>query len=192
MECCPGESIYARHNGTPRLMPHAETDDLYRTAVHEAGHAVFARALGIEAGGLTIVPEIEASCAGFCEIAPPWLTYEKWDERGRYREMRTVHIGLALVFMGGVAAEAAVLGSIGEGANDDGRRLREMLEEIAADVTGQSRVAHRLQRQAKRIAERHQAPIERVAAALIAAKTLSKDQADDLYRGAGRGEGSPE
>jgi hypothetical protein len=63
------------------------TSDLHRTAVHEAGHAVCAFLLSVEAGAVTIEPN--GDNAGLCEVIPCYhprrklMTIEKHSIAGR-------------------------------------------------------------------------------------------------------------
>jgi hypothetical protein len=67
--------------------------DVLHTAVHEAGHAVIGRVLDMDCGPVTIVPDDDS--AGHSITFDPWVTYERWEERGKSRgdDMHSIYIG---------------------------------------------------------------------------------------------------
>src|SRR5262245_12701176 len=94
-------------------------DSLLHTAVHEAGHGVIGRMLGMACGQVTIVPDHDS--AGHSITFDPWTTYELWEERGKYRgnEMHSIYVGRILTLMAGAEAERKLLGRCNGGEDDD-------------------------------------------------------------------------
>src|SRR5262245_52229508 len=93
--------------------------DVLHTAVHEAGHAVIGRVLGMDCGPVTIVPDDDS--AGHSVTFDPWVTYERWEERGKSRgdDMHSIYIGRILTLMAGAEAERELLGTchVGDGSD---------------------------------------------------------------------------
>jgi hypothetical protein len=72
--------------------PPGAVKDLRRTAWHEAGHAVAARALGFEVEYVTITPGDAGT--GACKIRPPeWLAAKRLTE-DHWAEIETVGAAL--------------------------------------------------------------------------------------------------
>ena len=59
-------------------------NQLRRTAIHEAGHAVIGRVLGLTCGEVTIVPDWEKLTAGYAITLVERSTSD-WQARGRWR-----------------------------------------------------------------------------------------------------------
>ncbi len=82
---------------------------LNATAVHEAGHAVIGRVLGMELGEVTI--EADHDSSGHAIFGDPCDTWEAWQKRGRYRSVSTVLVGRIIASLAGALAEIEVIGS---------------------------------------------------------------------------------
>src|SRR5580704_2363525 len=82
----------------------------YHVAVHEAGHAVIGRGLGLVSGGASII-ENEYS-RGRSEIYHPNVTRGAWDEQGKCRHPRLAVHGAILATMAGEEAETVILGTV--------------------------------------------------------------------------------
>jgi hypothetical protein len=65
--------------------------DLYHTAVHEAGHAIIARVLGMTCGDVSI--EADHDSAGHSITADPHVTAGHWERHGNFRDMASVFRG---------------------------------------------------------------------------------------------------
>src|SRR6266446_6649808 len=50
------------------------------TAIHEAGHAVIGRVLGLTCDSATIIPNEDEREAGHALIADPWKTHSDWEQ----------------------------------------------------------------------------------------------------------------
>src|SRR5579864_7504080 len=94
-------------------------EETYGTAIHEAGHAVIARALGLGCGRVTIRPNLRARTGGFAIIEDTWDTIEAWSRRGRYRDIATALRARILALMAGRAAEEELIGHCPGGDDDD-------------------------------------------------------------------------
>jgi ATP-dependent Zn protease len=101
------------------------------TAVHEAGHAVIGRVLGMVCGHATIVPDDDS--LGHSIAADPWMIAHAWEQRGKYRDMSSVFRGRILGFMAGAEAEAEILHRTAIGDGDDRYQIGLMLYELSAD-----------------------------------------------------------
>jgi ATP-dependent Zn protease len=157
-------------------------DDLLHTAVHEAGHAVIGRVLGMACGPATIVPDDDSE--GHSITFDPWVTYECWEERGKSRgdDMHSIYIGRILTLMAGAEAERELLGTCNGG---DGSDL-DQIERAAVSSDGFSshdewkRYEPRMRRQVRRLVRKYRAKIEPVAQALIEREILSSEEVDQL------------
>jgi hypothetical protein len=85
-------------------MTEPPSQDRRPTAIHEAGHAVVGRVLGMYCGSATIVANEKRDTAGHVIIADPWATYEAWEARGKYRNITSACRGLVLTCMAGAIA----------------------------------------------------------------------------------------
>ena len=99
-----------------------------RIAIHEAGHAVIGRVLGIECGGATI--EQDTDSAGHGITYDPHRIWYAWEQVGRYRDFSTVMRGRVMTFMAGREAEKECLGRAYGGDGDDRRQIAFMLDDL--------------------------------------------------------------
>jgi len=158
-----------------------ENDAIHR-AYHEAGHAVIGRVLGMACGPVTIVPDDDS--AGHSITFDPWVTYERWEERGKSRgdDMHSIYIGRILTIMAGPEAERELLGTCPDG---DGSDL-DQIDDAAMSSDGFSshdewkRFEPRMRRQVRRLVRKHRAKIELVAQNLLESEILSGEAADQL------------
>ena len=63
--------------------PALPENDPHATAIHEAGHAVIGRVLGLTCGHATIVADDDS--AGHQIIADQWVIWQHWEDRQKYR-----------------------------------------------------------------------------------------------------------
>ncbi len=144
------------------------TSDLHRTAVHEAGHAVCAFLLGVEAGAVTIEPN--GDNAGLCEVIPCY------HPRRKYKHAAT----MAMVYLAGAVAELLAFNDgvddeIIAGGCDDFRKMK-----ACCRAMGLSEIQTiRCQKQAARKVTRmlkyppHAKAVESLAITLLVKTTLS-------------------
>lgn len=67
------------------MMQHRRRDNRRHTAVHEAGHAVVGRVLGLDCGVVSIEINRTDREAGHAIIADPSVTLSGWERIGRFR-----------------------------------------------------------------------------------------------------------
>ena len=134
----------------------------WRTAIHEAGHAVIASRLNV-CGRVTIVPDLSKGYNGRCGIP---FNEEK--------------IGCFIAaMMAGALAEEEFFGEL---AGDDCRDRRDMSYIISAARYHRKGFdcLPRLRPACRRLVRRHRAAIERVAEALLQRGTLEPNEDDEL------------
>jgi ATP-dependent Zn protease len=157
-------------------------NDPWHTAIHEAGHAVFARVLRIRCGEVTIEPNEAEGYAGYSHTGDPWDTVGDWERIGRYRDrdVEQAYRGRILTLMAGEEAEIEILGSAQSIAEDDRRWIERMAETRYAFSSDEEweRYKPRMRRQTRRLVRKHRDKIERVATALLQCKSL---QSDEIY-----------
>ena len=148
---------------TPRTDPR-------HTATHEAGHAVIARVLTLMCGGASIRPVGN----GRAMIHGPFECEGEWIGRAKWRSGGAVYRARIIAFMAGTEAEIELLGAT-QGADDEDRcQIALMAKELySCDLD-------RLRMMTRMLVRRHGDRIERVAAALLAEKELSREQVDEL------------
>jgi len=169
------------------------------TAIHEAGHAVVGRVLGMVCGDATIVPDCEKGEAGYSIICDPWataskysldtLSEEEWlraDDTGiwpiKVRDSRLAFRGRILTCMAGAEAEKELLGYYVGGDGDDRRDINIVVDSGHAEIPDWPRYEARARRQVRRLVRKHRRKIERVAAALQRRTTLTAEQIDRLMQ----------
>ena len=161
-----------------------EANDPHHSVTHEAGHAVIARVLTLACGGATVVPDYDAGEAGYSITADPWACVSEWEKRGKVRDnFDAVFHARIIAFMAGAEAEQVLLGATQGGDGDDRDQIELMAVELMAVQLGDgswSRIEPRLRAMTRMLVRRHRARIERVAAALLERKTLSREELDRL------------
>lgn len=156
------------------------------TAIHEAGHAVIGRVLGMLCGGATIVRSPEEGEAGHAITEDPYGTLDYWGATLRkYRadEMRSIICGRIITVMAGAEAEAEILGKCRGGDGNDRRQITQMTETHYFPIERLeewSRWEPRMRRQTRRLVRRHRATIQRVADNLKKRKTLTAEEIDAI------------
>ena len=154
----------------------------WRTAIHEAGHAVIGRALGLRCGLATIVPNEAEGEAGHAINDSQWLTLEAWEKLGLAREVRHAVRGRIMAFMAGAEAEIVFFGNCAGGDSDDRVKIEEMAESSDSYLSREDWecLEPRMRRQVHRLVKNHRARIERVASALMERETLPSAEIDRL------------
>ena len=100
---------------------------LWRTACHEAGHAVVGRALGQACGPTTIEHDWEWSETFHGITADPWTTISAWGAIGRRRHYDTIMHGRIMAYMAGAEAEEVLVGDFAGSDGEDRRQIALML-----------------------------------------------------------------
>lgn len=154
-------------------------DDRRSTAIHEAGHAVIGRVLGIPFGGATIEADEDSDGHSICpdqyEIA------QAWDDAGIYhRGMTSVYRARILAWMAGAEAERECLGAPSLGDGDDRRWIDIMLEELLPAGADTAKAERRLRQACWQLVRRHRSTIERVAALLIERVHMTANEIDEV------------
>lgn len=155
-------------------------------AIHEAGHAVIGRVLGLSCGKVTVEPEpprraiwsesgelIVAHKDGPDAHAEIWRRWSPWDS-GTQKQLDQAYVVMTLA---GAEAERVLCGTVEPGI--DAGDLR-----IATRVIGNNpeRLA-KLRRKANALVRKHAVDIEKVATALLERGTLYDLQVSRLLLG---------
>lgn len=147
------------------------------TAIHEAGHAVIGRVLGIPCGEASILADEDSS--GHSITGDVWATLSAWESRGKFRDVRSSYLARIVTYMAGAEATTEILGLAMEEAGDeeDERQISLMLD----DVGGYSE--ERVRAATRHLVRRHRGKIEEVASILEAASTLPASLLDEIVSG---------
>ena len=159
--------------------------EVTRTAVHEAGHAVVGRGLGLLCGQATCVPDVDEGEAGHAITANPWEIWAAWKRQERYRPFESVVRRRIMMAMAGREAEIEILGlATLDGDGDDRHWIGCMMDELLgmANDAAWDRTEARLRRATRAMVRRHRAKIVAVAEALFARGTLTGDEIDTLVQ----------
>jgi hypothetical protein len=150
-------------------------NDRNHIAIHEAGHAVIRRVLGLKCGSVTIAADHDS--AGHSIIGDTWEIIGDWERRGRFRDARTAARGRIIALMAGAEAEAVILGSCEGGDLEDRYQIRLMVGSDDSDLLGArwDRYEPRMRRQTRRLFRKHQAKIKRLAGALLVQNKAFRD-----------------
>src|SRR5262245_49391183 len=129
------------------------------TAIHEAGHAVIGRVLGLTCGPATIIPNEQENEAGHAILEDPWLTYADWEARGKRRgdEMNSILFGRVLALMAGAEAERVILGCCRGGDGNDRYDINSIVysDDSNFSVDTWDKVEPRLRSHARALVRRH-------------------------------------
>ena len=151
------------------------------TAIHEAGHAVIGRVLGMVCGGATI--EQDSDSAGHAIVGPPYATLEAWLDQGKFRELASVFVGRTLTLMAGREAEDECLGHCQGGDGGDLDEIGVMWPYLPCVIEDDDLYEGRLRARTRGLVRRHRRVIERVAAELMVGNTLSASAIDAIVYG---------
>lgn len=158
----------------------------FATAIHEAGHAVIARALGLSCGAATILPNEDEGEAGHAEIDDPWRTAFDWEHRGRYRDCRLAFRGRILASMAGAEGETVLLGRCAVGDGFDRTEIAELADSADTKFTDAEwqRREPRMRAMCRMLVWRHRAAIAQVASALVQRGSLTGPEIDEIWTAA--------
>jgi len=172
----------------PAPEAHADVvNDPRHTAVHEAGHAVIGRKLGLHMGQTTAVQENDS--AGHSLVGEPYATLDRWWREARHhREFGSVVRARVMMLMAGAEAEIAILGQMQvvddmTGDGEDRREIERVMESHPGDPAGDTDRLIRMRRATRRLVLRHRADIERVTAELYRLGTISGTDLDLMVPG---------
>jgi len=160
-----------------------KTNQLYYTAIHEAGHAVVTWQLGLQVTKITIRPDNQEGTFGSCQNKP----IGKWFQPdvgvllvddSHWRMLRRA-INEATIFLAGMEAEARVRGRRNlTGASSDMRNATELCQYFADDYGPETNaMAEWLRIRARGIVNRNWESVEALANALLELKTLKGKEA---------------
>jgi hypothetical protein len=154
----------------------------WHTAIHEAGHAVIGRVLGMACGQVTIVPKLSEKTAGVATTHDQWATEAAWKKRGKYRDLSSVWRGRIMTFMAAAEAEIVCIGRYRGGDGEDRYQIALMMEEIPVPNEDWQSYERRLRAKTRALVRRHRHKIEHVAKALLERRTISGRDIDWLLR----------
>jgi hypothetical protein len=143
--------------------------------IHEAGHAIIARVLGVPAGRTSI--ESNDRGAGFAEVAEPEECLQAWKAQGRTRPSHFAIDAAIIISLAGVVAERYFFS--GQDTGGHGLDLSDVDRYLPIDPGGLYQ--HRLERMTWMLIRRHRSRIELLAAMLRARRTLSGPEIDRVY-----------
>ncbi len=162
-------------------MTRKRKDVRLHTAIHEAGHAVIGRVLGLPCGEVTIIGESEHEL-GHAIVDDPIHTWERGDGSRRALVEKS-----CISLYAGAEAERVLLGNAGDHVGDGpdfskARSLIMILGVRGAHVGDEvwERYEARLRRQSNLLVLLHRHKIERVARALLERGTLQGDDIDAI------------
>jgi hypothetical protein len=118
---------------TPKARIARPRQSRWRTAVHEAAHAVIGRVLGQVCGQATIKPNVAKQEAGYAITAGPYAAMSEWDSVGRRRDEATIIRGRIMGFMAGAEAEEVLCGGCAVGDGEDRYQIALMLDSLFGD-----------------------------------------------------------
>jgi len=147
--------------------------ELRRTAIHEAGHAVAHHVVGMMCGEASIVPVYKEMCGGYAIAANPWLIYEAWERRGKWRGH---DFGRIIGYMSGREAEIIAFGDHHDGDGDDLLQIGLIAEAAGFSMT----YVERLRLKVRSLLRRHWHKVEAIVEALLIHKTLTGAEIDAI------------
>lgn len=162
-------------------------NDPLHTAIHEAGHAVIGRKLGLDMGQASV--EQDEDSAGHSIVGDPFVTLERWWNEGRtHREFGSVVRARVMMLMAGAEAERVILGRLQEvdgetGDGEDRREIDRVMESHPGDLAGDPARLIQMRRAVRRLVTHHRDVIEHVAAELRGRGTMPGHELDEMVPG---------
>lgn len=159
------------------------------TAIHEAGHAVIGRVLGLICGSITINRNVAEGEEGHAIIADPYVIWGAWEKRGKFRVLDSVFRGRIMHTMAGEEAVRLILSDQHtSGDGEDRFQIALMLQAITGPSMSEDALDAlevRLRRMTVMLVRRHRKKIVAVAKALLSQRgplrgTLTGNQIDTI------------
>jgi hypothetical protein len=154
-------------------------------AYHEAGHAVIARALGLEVDCVTIIPDLDLDTAGLCT--------RDWATAGFYDDLATQLSAIekdVVVSLASSAAECLYLGlsNLERALSGSDLKMAEHLMKLALERSGRDHSEYdqlfgQFSTETEILVGDHWSAIERVANGLLEFFTLNATDVDGLIAG---------
>jgi ATP-dependent Zn protease len=153
----------------------------FATAIHEAGHAVIGRVLGLPCGAVTIEPSDDDQELGHAVVGDPGRVWQRGDGPRRPLIEKS-----CVCLYAGREAERIIAGSAEVGDGPDCTKATSLIciigvrgaTFVSDDVW--DRYEARLRARSRALVSKHRAQIERVAHALTARGKLTSEQVDEL------------
>jgi hypothetical protein len=142
--------------------------------LHEGGHAVIGRVLGIPCGEAYV--DLEQNPIGFANLGSCEETWSEWQRQGRRRIPRHMFIGMAMAGMAGADAERVIIGCYRGGDTNDRECIAVLLKDSPQGVEA------RLRSFTKTLIRRHKDSIIAVARRLLGDVTLSDADIRSIIR----------
>jgi ATP-dependent Zn protease len=151
-------------------------EELFATAIHEAGHAVIGRILDFRCGKTSI--RMRGKTSGYSIIPDPLEATDDWEKRwGKYyRDLNVAYRARIMVQMAGRAAEEECLGECLGGDGDDQYRIAGMIVDLGLGLKRGEALQRRLRRMTAQLVRRHRQKIETLARALVEQPTMTDRQ----------------
>jgi hypothetical protein len=161
---------------TPRALTSSSYDpDLTQNAaIHEAGHAIIARVVGVLAGRASIVPTTKY--LGIAETADPPECRTAWAARGRFRPERYARDACVIVSAAGAIAERVILGADCGRHGSDVEEIERLLPHDPGD-----RIRYSLIAATYRLVTRHRFRIELLAELLRVHREIDGPDIDMVF-----------
>jgi len=167
-------------------LPDLTSEELWPTAIHEAGHAVIARVLGLPCGKVEIGQRGKIN--GLCVIADPQDALKAWHVGGRtHRTLRTAQRAKIIAYMAGGSAEEECIGRSRGGDFDDLFCAATLVLDLICDedehLDGLTRGEHyqrRLRKVTGHLVKRHRRSIEALAHALLQERVITDKRVRSL------------
>src|ERR1051326_278687 len=146
--------------------PKRSAEELYATAIHEAGHAVIGRVLEFRCGKSSI--RVRGKTSGYSMIPEPLQAVGDWENRWAkyHRDLDAAYRARIMIQMAGRAAEEECVGDCPGGDGDDQYRVAGMIVDLGVDAKRGEALQQRLRRMTAMLVRRHRQKIEALARAL--------------------------
>lgn len=154
--------------------------DRRSVAIHEAGHAVIGRVVGLPCGLASIVPDDDLECEGRAIVGDADTAWNEWQLREKFRGHESAVRARIIAAQAGYEAEAEIVGQATGNDDDDREVAAACAEDLSVLEDREAAALDRLRRAARHLVRWHRGEIERVAAALQDHQALTGDEIDAL------------